>query len=111
MPEGKKTDTGWDIPFEKFFVALDATLSGGGTYDALVQAVMMHTKDLPENKGRPSSNCTKKKVYSKLAYVRKKWNLTITLKSSEKTGMASELDEQKDKWMAQLLTHENVSQK
>jgi len=99
----------WSIDYESFFKALDSVAAANGTYDDLTAEVRSLTAKKPENKGLDSALCSKTKVYAKLAYVRKNWNLSITLKSKE-TGAVSQLAKHQQ-WKDKLLKHSGINTK
>lgn len=104
-------DKKWVIDYDNFFKALDEVAGNNGTYDDLTKAVQKYTASNPKNSGMDAEeHCTKEKVYAKLAYVRNKWNLTITLKKATSSTSESELNKYAD-WKERLLKHESIKHK
>jgi hypothetical protein len=102
-------DKNWVIDYESFFKALDKVAAADGTYDDLTAEVRSITAKKPDNKGLDGALCSKSKVYAKLAYVRSKWNLSITLKSKD-TGAESQLAKH-NQWKDKLLKHASIKTK
>ena len=104
-------DKKWTIDYDSFFKALDEVAAANGTYDDLTAKVQEYTSSNPLNAGLDKKqHCTKEKVYAKLAYVRNKWNLKITLKKATASTTESELNKH-EAWKERLLKHSGITAK
>ena len=120
MPDENKAEP-WELATEDFLGGLNETLTDHlGDIDDLCVAVHKRSSKNQKEGVKPinlddakEAAAWKKKVYSKLAYIRSKWKLKIKLKTKGKSPSErqKEAEAAKAKWKPLLLAYPTVTEK